>query len=90
MNWDIVQFIVEYARMKAQALQKQLTFALVSNLTLMDEDKMTWLLDNGVDVCTSLDGDKKTHNWQRTWKDGDSYETVKHWITRFTEENKKR
>lgn len=89
-NWEIVQFIVEYSTMKAQALQKSLTFALVSNLTLMDEDKLTWLLDHGVEICTSLDGDKKTHNWQRTWADGDTFEKVKFWINRITEEQEKR
>lgn len=62
--------------MKAQALQKNLTFALVTNLTLMDEDKLTWLLDHGVDMCTSLDGDKETHNWQRVWDGGDTFEKV--------------
>lgn len=90
VNWEVVKFIVEYAKMKAQALQKNLTFALVSNLSLMDEDKLAWLLDNGVDICTSLDGDKKTHNWQRTYTDGDSHADVVHWIHRINEENEKR
>lgn len=90
VNYDIVQFIVEYASMKAQALQKNLTFALVSNLSLMDEDKLKWLLDHGVDICTSLDGDKKTHNWQRTYKEGDSHEKVVHWINRITAEQELR
>lgn len=76
--------------MKATALQKNLTFALVTNLSLMDEEKLTWLLDHDVDICTSLDGDKKTHNWQRTWDDGDTFEKVKFWINRITEENEKR
>ena len=90
MNWEVVQFIVEYSRLKAEALRKDLTFALVTNLTLMDEEKLTWLLDHGVDICTSLDGDKKTHNWQRTYKDGDSYDQVTHWIERINQENAKR
>ena len=76
--------------MKAQALQKNIKFALVSNLTLMDDEKLTWLLDHGVDICTSLDGDKKTHNWQRTYRDGDSHAKVVHWIDRITAENEKR
>ncbi len=89
-NWEVVQFIVEYARMKADVLQKNLTFALVTNLTLMDDAKLTWLLDHGVDICTSLDGDKKTHNWQRVWDGGDTFEKVKYWINRITEEQEKR
>ena len=69
MNWEVVQFIVEYSRMKADVLKKNLHFALVSNLSLMDDEKLTWLLDHGVDTCTSLDGDKETHNWQRVWNE---------------------
>ena len=90
VNWEVVQFIVEYSIAKAKILQKYLSLILVSNLTLMTEDKLTWLLDHWVDICTSLDGDKKTHNWQRVWKDGDSYDNVTHWIARINEENEKR
>jgi uncharacterized protein len=90
VNWEVVQFVVEYAHYKAQVLQKALNFALVSNLTLMDEEKLTWLLDHGVSICTSLDGDKLTHNDQRTWKEGDSYEKVTYWMNRVNTEMKKR
>ena len=76
--------------MKAFILKKQLTFALVTNLSLMDEEKLTWLLDNGVDICTSLDGDKETHNWQRVWNEGDSFERVTYWMNRISEEMEKR
>lgn len=90
VNYEVVQFIVEYARMKAAALQKTLSFALVTNLSLMDDEKLTWLLDNNVGICTSLDGDKETHNWQRTYNDGDSYAKVTHWMNRISEEMEKR
>lgn len=90
VNWEVVQFIVEYARMKAYALQKNLHFALVSNLSLMDDEKLTWLLDHGVDTCTSLDGDKETHNWQRVWNGWDSFEKVAYWIDTINKENEKR
>lgn len=76
--------------MKAFVLKKQLTFALVTNLSLMDEEKLTWLLDHGVDICTSLDGDKETHNWQRVWNEGDSFERVTYWMNRISEEMEKR
>lgn len=72
--------------MKAQALEKHLTFSLVTNLSLMDDKKLTWLLDRGVDICTSLDGDKLTHNGQRIWKEGDSFESVSHWMKKIREE----
>lgn len=90
VNYEVVQFIVEYATFKAKALQKDVKFALVTNLSLMDEEKLTWLLDHWVDICTSLDGDKETHNWQRTWNEGDSFAKAEHWIKRITEEMEKR
>ena len=65
VNYDVVQYIVDYAKVRAYHLNKTLSFSLVSNLTLMTEEKLTRLLDNGVDICTSLDGDQITHNNNR-------------------------
>jgi len=90
VNYPVVQYIVEYARAKAQHLWKKLSFSLVSNLTLMTEEKLTWLLDNGVDICTSLDGDEVTHNHNRTGFDGNSFERVTYWMKRVGEEKQKR
>lgn len=90
VNYKIVQFIVEYAWMKALHLKKDVSFSLVSNLTLMSEDKLSWLLDNGVDICTSLDGDEMIHNSNRTWYDGNSFEKVTYWMQRVDKEKRKR
>lgn len=90
VNYPVVQFVVEYAKERAQHLEKNISFSLVSNLTLMTEDKLTWLLDQGVDICTSLDGDELTHNHNRTGYDGNSFETVTYWMKRVSEEKQKR
>jgi uncharacterized protein len=90
VNYDVLQYIVEYANMKSQHLQKQVTFSLVSNLTLMTEEKLKWLLDHQVDICTSLDGNKVIHNGNRTWYDGDSFDTVTYWMQRVSEEKVKK
>ncbi len=90
VNYDVVQYVVEYAQDRAQHLGKNLSFSLVSNLTLMTEEKLTWLLDNGVDICTSLDGDEMSHNNSRTWFDGNSFEKVSYWMQRVSEEKQKR
>ena len=87
VNYPIVQFIVEYAWIKAQHLKKQLTFSMVTNLTLMTDDKLEWLMERGVDICTSLDGDEWNHNNNRTGYDGNSFEKVSYWIQKI---NKKR
>lgn len=90
VNYDVVKFIVDYARERAFHLKKNLSFVIVSNLTLMTEDKLKWLLDNWVDICTSLDWDKLTHNSNRTWFDWDSFDSVTYWMKRVDEEKQKR
>ena len=80
VNWDIVKYIIEYAEPKAKALWKTLYFALVTNLTLMTEEKFQYLVKHDVGISTSLDGDEEIHNFNRTFKDGNSYEQVTYWI----------
>lgn len=82
VNWDVVKFIVENARARAMHFKKIVTFAIVTNLTLMTEEKLDWLIDNHVAISTSLDGDEKNHNNNRTWYNGNSYEKVVYWIKR--------
>lgn len=90
VNWDIVKYIIEYASIKSYHLKKNVTFALVTNLTLMDEEKMNYLIENNVWISTSLDWDEETHNYNRTFKEGNSYEQVTYWIKRINEEYSKR
>lgn len=90
VNWEVVQFVIEYAEQKAHLLKKRLSFALVTNLSLMDEDKLKYLLDHWVWICTSLDGDKETHNWQRKFEEWDSYDRVSYWIKRIEEAHTER
>ncbi len=90
VNWDIVKYITEYAEVKAQHLAKNVTFAIVTNLTLMDEEKLAYLMEHNIHISTSLDWDEETHNFNRTFKDGNSFEKVTYWIKRINEEYEKR
>ena len=91
VNYEVVQYVTKYAIQKAVHLKKNLQLNLVSNLTLMTEEKLTWLLDNNVDICSSLDGDEITHNNNRTgFKEWNSFETVTYWMKRVDEEKQKR
>lgn len=90
INWDIVKYIVEYAKIQAFHLHKTVSFALVSNLTLMDDEKMQYILDNGIHISTSLDGDEETHNYNRTFKWGNSFKQVTGWIRKINAEYEKR
>lgn len=90
VNYPIIQFVVSYAKLKATHFKKEVNFVLVSNLTLMTEDKLNWLLDNWVDICTSLDWDEITHNWNRIWLEDNSFQKVTYWMRRVDEEKQKR
>jgi hypothetical protein len=45
-NWAVLRHIVEYARKKNETAQEGLSFALVTNLSLMDDEKLDFLLDS--------------------------------------------
>ena len=90
VNWEVVKYVVEYAQIKSLHLGKKVNFALVSNLTLMDDEKMKFLLDNEVGISTSLDWDEELHNLNRTFKDWNSFKEVIYWTKKLNKESKKR
>jgi uncharacterized protein len=57
---------------------------------LMDEEKLTYLMDHNIYISTSLDGDEILHNTNRSFHEGNSFELVSYWIKRINEEYKKR
>ena len=84
VNMDVVRFVVEYARARNQNEGKQLDFSLVTSFTAMDEDKAAWLAEQGVLVCTSLDGPKDLHDGNRPWSKGaSSFDHTVRWIRWF-------
>lgn len=79
--FPIVKFIVENAKKRAIEMKKQVSFVLVTNLALMDKEKLNFLIKNNVNICTSLDGPKKVHDENRRYEDGKgSYDDVVKWI----------
>ena len=89
-NWEVVKFVIDYARKKNESIHKELAFSLVTNLTLMDEEKMNFLVDHDVWICTSLDGPKELQEKNRIFTGGASYDSVVKWIGRFRDEYLKR
>ncbi|MGH7785632.1 MAG: His-Xaa-Ser system radical SAM maturase HxsB [Candidatus Binatia bacterium] len=79
-NWPVLRHIVEYARERNRTARKVLSFALVTNLSLMDDEKLDFLLENRVQICTSLDGPLDLHNKIRIFRDGNSHEVVLGWM----------
>lgn len=85
VNWPVVKFIVEYARKKNEKAGKNLFITLVSNLSLLTEEKYKFLTKNRVIFCTSLDGPKELHNKNRPSPGRDSFEATTKWIKRIQE-----
>jgi His-Xaa-Ser system radical SAM maturase HxsB len=83
VNFPVVQHIIQYALAKNRAYGKQLEFTMVSNLSLMDEDKLAFLVDNKVQICTSIDGPEALHTKQRLLVGGNSHQATVRWIERI-------
>ncbi len=61
LNWQVVRFMTEHAR-KFNTLGKNLSIVLITNMSLLDDDKMRFLADHDVALCTSLDGPAEIHD----------------------------
>lgn len=65
LNWDVIKFIVEYGKEKNRSFNKQLNYLLVSNFLNLEESHLRFLVENEIQICTSLDGPKDIHDSNR-------------------------
>ena len=87
-NFDIIKYIIEYAKKKNRTEKRNMRFMIVSNMTMMTKDILKYLLKNSVSLCTSLDGPKEVHDKNRPYFDGrGSYDDVVHWIKDIKKQN---
>jgi len=84
-NYPVVKHVIEQARERNKAAGKKLTFSLVSNLSLLDDEKLEFLLDNHVQICTSIDGPADLHDHNRTYTGGNSFEETVFWMKKVNE-----
>lgn len=83
--FDTVKHVIEYAKERNRAIGKQLELTMVSNLALMDEDKLRYLIDNKVQICTSIDGPQHLHDKQRKLPSLSAHDQAVKWIGRINE-----
>jgi His-Xaa-Ser system radical SAM maturase HxsB len=83
VNFPVVKHVIEYALAKNRAYGKQLEFTMVTNLALMDEEKLAWLVDHKVQICTSIDGPAPLHEKQRVLVGQSSHRVAAKWIERI-------
>ncbi|GAB6281095.1 MAG: hypothetical protein STSR0007_12560 [Thermovirga sp.] len=72
INWDILVRIVHYAKELNAGAKKRLGFVVCTNMALLDESKINYLKNEGVEISTSLDGPKNLHDLHRKMRDGSS------------------
>ncbi len=82
-NFDVVRHSIEYALQRNEAYGKSLEFTLVTNLSLMTEARMDYLLSKRVQICTSVDGPAQIHDGQRKLSGGSAFSEAANWIARI-------
>lgn len=86
-NWDVIKKSIKYIREKEKSSNKKVFISLVTNFSLMDERKASFLLENEVSLCTSLDGPKELHDLNRIYTGADSYGLTVKWIKYFNKKH---
>lgn len=77
LNWKVVNLVIEKSRQINKVAKKDLNICIVSNLSLLNEEKLKFLVDNDVSICTSVDGPKEIHDANRNTLGGaDTYEAT--------------
>ena len=77
LEYDLLRELLPYAIERARAAGKKMKFDLTTNATLLDEEKIRFLVSLGVKILVSLDGDRETHDRHRLTLDGkSSYDRV--------------
>lgn len=83
VNWEVVKHVVEYGTMKADAAGKRVMFSLVSNLSMMDDEKLDYLVRRRVQISTSLDGPKDIHDGNRKLSGASAHDKCVFWMDRI-------
>jgi len=70
MNFPLLREVVGYANDRAAAQGRAITFSLTTNATLLTDEIIDFLSDNGVGVTVSMDGPAELQDSRRVYKSG--------------------
>ena len=68
LNFSALREIVKYAKELNKEVNKKLSFVVCTNLSLLTDEILTFLKEEGVLISTSVDGPERLHNWNRCRK----------------------
>jgi His-Xaa-Ser system radical SAM maturase HxsB len=83
LNFPVLKHTIEYALEQNKSVGKTIEFTLVSNLSLMDEEKLAYLMEKRVQICTSIDGPKHLHDKQRKLPGLSAHDAATYWMRRI-------
>lgn len=70
LRWPLLTRLIPYIRRREDELGKPIELSVTTNGTLLDEQRIQYLVKHGVQVNVSLDGPAAIHNRQRVFPDG--------------------
>jgi uncharacterized protein len=82
-NFEIVKHITELVKSRKG---KEVIMTVVTNLGMMDDEKLKYLIDNRIAICTSLDGPRSLHEANRPG----GYDNAARWMRKIQIEYRKR
>ncbi len=80
LDFKTLKFMVTQARKRAAELKRNISFSVVTNLSLMDSAKMEFILSNDITVCASLDGPAALHNANRPSRGASAHRMTVKWL----------
>jgi His-Xaa-Ser system radical SAM maturase HxsB len=65
LNYRLIQYVVTEAKRRNLEHQKDLQFVITTNLSLLNDDILSFCQDHSIQLSTSLDGSEELHNGNR-------------------------
>lgn len=80
INFEVIKAAFEYAQSKNKKRKKNLIFTVVSNLSFINPRIISFLIENNIHICISLDGPEQVHNKYRIALGRNSYKNTVKWF----------
>ena len=87
LEFELIRQVVRYTKAEAEKIGKKTAFSLTTNGTLLDDEKVDFLVENNFLVMISLDGPQEAHDRYRVFagsREG-SFEVAIRNVERFAE-----
>lgn len=70
LNWKLIVMVIDYIEENYRTKFEDLVYSITTNGSLLDEEKIEYLLEHKVFINISVDGDKDNHDRNRVYTTG--------------------